>query len=181
MVCTNILRSANAPSAMQMRTVGSKMQFSRRRFSRALQVSVFIGLSGCSSLNEILPNQSLLSPGSEACDSASAECLHKRAARLRTLTSDAAHAWVREVEPPEGYAAGTRLFAYRIAKNTLRCADLAHGLVELQAAHAAYGKPVSGVPMAQAKRTSSLIVQVRSELGHEMRRRCKSGKSSRNQ
>ena len=92
------------------------------------------------------------------------------------LTRDDAHAWVRQVEPLEGYAAGTRLFAYRIAKTKLRCADLAHGLVELQAAHAAYGKPVSGVPAAQAKRTLSLIVQVRSELGHEMRRRCKSRK-----
>ena len=152
--------------------VGAKTQFSRRTFSRALQVSFFIGLSGCSSLNEITPpNLSLFSTGSEACDSSSAECLQKRAARLRTLTSDAAHAWVRQVEPVDGYAAGTRLFAYRIAKTKLRCADLAHGLVELQAAHAAYGKPVSGVPAPQAKRTLSLIVKVRSELSHEMRRR----------
>ena len=155
------------------------MQFSRGTFSRALQVSFFVGFSGCSTLKEMtLPNLPFFSTGSVACDSSSRECLHNRAVRLRTLTSDASHAWVRQVEPVDGYAAGTRLFAYRIAKTKLRCADLAYGLVELQAAHAAYGKPVSGVSTAQAKRTSSLIVQVRSELGHEMRRRCKSRKGT---
>ena len=148
-------------------------------FLRAFQLSfvVVIGLSGCSSLNGIkLPTLSISSTGSQ-CDSSSTECLQRRAARLRTLTSDDAHAWVRQVEPLEGYAAGTRLFAYRIAKTKLRCADLAHGLVELQAAQAAYAKPVPGVSAVQAKRTSSLIGKVRSELGQEKRRRCKSGKA----
>ena len=44
-------------------------------------------------------------------------------------------------------------------------------VVELQTAHAAYGKPVSGVPGAQAKRTRSLIVKARNELNQETRRR----------
>ena len=148
-------------------------------FLRAFQVSLFVGLSGCSSLNGIkLPTLSIFSTGSQ-CDSSSTECLQRRAARLRTLTSDDAHGWVRQVEPLEGYATGTRLFAYRIAKTKLRCAELARGLVELHVAHAAYAKPIAGVSAVQAKRTLSLIVKVRSELGQEMQRRCKSKKGQR--
>ena len=151
-----------------------EMRFSRCKLLTLFLVSLCIGLSGCSSFDMTLPNLSFLSIASVKCDSSSPECLQKRAARLRKMTKDHAHAWVRLVEPLEGYAAGTRLFAYRMTKTRLSCADLAHGFVELQRANAAYGNAVPGVRPAQAKRTKSLIVKARSELGSEMRRRCKS-------
>jgi hypothetical protein len=156
------------------------MQLPRSRLFTVLQVNVLIGLSGCSSLPQMsFPALPLFSTGAVECSSSSAACAEQRAARLRSLVADRTHAWVRQVEPLESYAAGTRLFAYRMAKTKLRCADLAHGVVELQTAHTAYGKPVSGVPAAQAKRTRSLIARTRGELNHETQRRCQARKGQR--
>jgi hypothetical protein len=156
------------------------MQLPRSGLFAVLQVNVLIGLSGCSSLPQMsFPALPLLNTGAVECSSPSADCAEQRAARLRSLVADRTHAWVRQVEPLESYAAGTRLFAYRMAKTKLRCADLAHGVIELQTAHAAYGKPVSGVPAAQAERTRSLIVKARSELNQETQRRCQPRKGQR--
>lgn len=137
-----------------------------------------VGLAGCSTLEVVIPALSSSGAGAE-CEPSSSECVEKRSARLRAMTRDKGYAWVAQPEPAAGYANGTRLFAYRMTRAKLGCADLARALGELKNAGAAYGKPVAGVAPAQVKRTRSLIVRVRGELGFEMHRRCKTASHTR--
>jgi hypothetical protein len=111
---------------------------------------------------------------SKDCDASTPECLEQRSAQLRSMLDDKSHAWVDQPPGPEGYANGTRLFAYRIQRPKLTCRQLTTGIGELARAGEAYGKPVTGVPEPEIPRVRKLVLKVHGELGAEKRRRCRS-------
>lgn len=136
-------------------------------------VTALLGLSGCSSLDIIVPSLALSGGSAAKCDSAVPACVAERVVTLRAMTSDRQHAWIRQIEPPHGYANGTRLFAYRIVRSKLSCDNLTHGLSELRQVRASYAVAVAGLTPAEIKRTKTLIVDVSGELASEWRRRCR--------
>lgn len=155
------------------------MQAFRCTIASLVYVIAVAGLSGCSSLESIVPSLAFSGAGAVQCDSADLACMQQRVATLRAMTSDRQHAWVRQNEPPHGYANGTRLFAYRITRSKLSCDNLAHGLSELRQVRASYTGGVVGVSPAELTRTKSLIVDVSGELASEWRRRCRTASGLR--
>lgn len=142
-------------------------------------VVVAVFLSGCSSIEMLVPSLAISGAGGAGCDSAVPECVRQRVVTLRAMASDRQQAWVGRSEPLQGYANGTRLFAYRITRSSLSCENLALGLGELRQVRTSYADAVPGVPPAMLKRTKSLIVDVHGELTSEWRRRCRTASGLR--
>lgn len=105
-------------------------------------------------------------PDAPACKGA-----EKCAAHLRKLVADPKRSWLGERQGPGAYADGTRLFAYRVLKPKLSCAELAKAYQETSAVL----PELKGETHAATRR---LMAQVDAELRAERRRRCKrAGKS----
>jgi hypothetical protein len=98
------------------------------------------------------------------------ECL----LRLKALVEDPQHQWIGKPQPAAEYAEGIRLFAYRVLRSKLACHELGRALVEIDAAAAAYRRPVPGVTPDQARRVRVLSDEVAKELKAERASRCNS-------
>jgi hypothetical protein len=89
------------------------------------------------------------------------------AAQLKILVSDPVRGWVGQSQSPDGYANGTRLFAYRALKKKLTCDELGRALTEMDAASASPSLQVARYDTAR-----KLMSEVRHELGAERTKRC---------
>lgn len=146
----------------------------------ALVVGILSTVSGCSgqpSLPTLFPQ--LGKPAEEKPPEAKAEpqeppaCkgAEKCAAHLKKLVANPKREWIGKRQSPAAYSDGTRLFAYRVLKGKLTCAELARALQETrEAAPTLQGGEHAG--------TRKLMAQVSAELRAERQQRCKpAGKS----
>jgi hypothetical protein len=104
------------------------------------------------------------SEGSRDADGCSTP--EKCAAELKIMLSDPIRNWVGQQQSPDGYANGTRLFAYRSLRKKLTCDELGRALVEIEAVS----------PSLQAARYEAarkLMSEVRRELSEERTKRCR--------
>jgi len=107
-------------------------------------------------------------PARGACDSA-AQC----SAVLKTMIDSPDRGWIGQRPPPDAYANGTRLFAYRALRRQLTCGELNRAVTELAAASRSLSGPVSGMTPDQLSRTRDLCSQVSGELTREREGRCR--------
>jgi hypothetical protein len=126
-------------------------------------------LSGCTSSGEfsLLGNASsdaeatsLAAPTESACQTPQ-ECT----AQLRVLVDDPKRDWVGQPQSADGYADGTRLFAYRVLRKKLTCGELKRALDDTTAATALL-QPV------RYEKVRTLATAVSRELKAEHGKRC---------
>ncbi len=151
------------------------MQLSPSSTARTLRrtVSVLvIGLGGCSTTQESLSAGPV--GGSTTCVDDSRHCIDQRQAALRAMIADKQRTWVRHPASPATYAAGVRLFAFKIKKKELTCEELTLGFKEASAGPGILrGSGGRGLSTAQIARGTMLAAEVERELGTERRRRCR--------
>jgi hypothetical protein len=92
---------------------------------------------------------------------------------LKTLIENPDRGWIGKPSPPDAYANGTRLFAYRALRKQLTCGELRLAVNELHAVSKTLGGPVAGMAPDQAARTRALCSQVQVELTKERAGRCR--------
>lgn len=92
---------------------------------------------------------------------------------LKALVDSPKRGWVGQQMPPDHYADGTRLFAYRALRKRLTCNELSRAVKEVRAVSKSLNGPMPGVTADQATRTRALNNQVESELAQEQRARCR--------
>jgi hypothetical protein len=92
---------------------------------------------------------------------------------LKTMIDSPDRGWIGQRPPPDTYANGTRLFAYRALRKQLTCGELNLAVNELAAAGRSLNGAVSGMSPDQASRTRALTSQVEGELAREREGRCK--------
>jgi hypothetical protein len=92
---------------------------------------------------------------------------------LKTMIDSPDRGWIGQRQPPDAYANGTRLFAYRALRKQLTCGELSMAVDELSAATKSLGGPVSGMTPDQVSRTRALCSQVAVELSKEREGRCR--------
>jgi hypothetical protein len=107
-------------------------------------------------------------PPRGSCEGA-AQC----GAVLKTMIDNPDRGWIGQRQPPDVYANGTRLFAYRALRRQLTCGELGLAVNELSAASRSLSGPVSGMTPDQASRTRELSSQVEGELTREREGRCR--------
>jgi hypothetical protein len=107
-------------------------------------------------------------PERKGCGSAS-ECK----VVLKSMIESPDRGWIGQPPPPDVYANGTRLFAYRALKKQLTCGELSQAVDELSSVSRKLGGPVPGMSPDQASRTRALSSQVHGELTKERRGRCR--------
>jgi len=107
-------------------------------------------------------------PPRGSCEGA-AQC----SAVLKTMIDNPDRGWIGQRQPPDVYANGTRLFAYRALRRQLTCGELGLAVSELSAASRSMNGPVPGMTPDQASRTRELSSQVESELTRERAGRCR--------
>ncbi len=92
---------------------------------------------------------------------------------LKAMVDSPKRAWVGQKMPPDAYADGTRLFAYRALRKRLNCRELSLAVEEIRAVSKSLNGPIPGMSADQASRTRSLNTQVESELTQERSARCR--------
>jgi hypothetical protein len=107
-------------------------------------------------------------PDRTGCGSA-AECKSV----LKTMIESPDRSWIGERPPPDAYANGTRLFAYRALRKQLTCGELGQAVNELSSVTKTLGDTVPGMSPDQASRTKALSTQVQGELTKERQGRCR--------
>lgn len=107
-------------------------------------------------------------PARGGCEGA-AQC----SAVLKTMIANPDRGWIGQRHPPDTYANGTRLFAYRALRRQLTCGELGLAVNELAATSRALSGAVSGMTPDQVSRTRALSSQVESELTREREGRCR--------
>jgi hypothetical protein len=107
-------------------------------------------------------------PERKGCGSA-AECKMV----LKTMIESPDRGWIGLRPPPDAYANGTRLFAYKALRRQLTCGELSQAVDELSSVSQKLGSPVPGLSADQASRTRALSSQVHGELTKERRGRCR--------
>jgi hypothetical protein len=107
-------------------------------------------------------------PPRTGCDG-TAQC----SAMLKTMIANPDRGWIGQRQPPDTYANGTRLFAYRALRRQLTCGELSLAVSELAATSRSLNGPVSGMTPDQVSRTRHLSSQVESELAREREGRCR--------
>ena len=111
-----------------------------------------------------------------SCVDDSPECIGRRQATLRHMTSDHTRSWVRQPASAEAYASGVRMFAFKTKKKELTCDELAHGRREAEAAPAVLRGPAGkGLTTPQVARGIMFALDVGREVGTEIGRRCRRG------
>ena len=107
------------------------------------------------------------------CYDDSARCKSQRQTALNTLLADSSFQWVNQPVPPEAYASGVRLFAFKKRKKQLNCAQLRRGHLEAKNAKKVLrGRSDNKFTPAQASRGIMLAAEISRELQREIRRRC---------
>jgi hypothetical protein len=92
---------------------------------------------------------------------------------LKTMIDSPDRGWIGQRQPPDVYANGTRLFAYRALRRQLTCGELSMAVDELSAVSKSLGGAVSGMTPDQVSRTRALCSQVEVELAKEREGRCR--------
>jgi hypothetical protein len=92
---------------------------------------------------------------------------------LRTMVEDPDRAWIWRREPPQSLTKGARLYAYRVLRERLTCAELTLALDELVSVMMQFGGPVADVKAETAAFVVDLAFQAWGELSAERDRRCK--------
>jgi hypothetical protein len=88
------------------------------------------------------------------------------AAHLKKLVSDPKREWIGVPQSPEGYADGTRLFAYRSLRKKLNCNELQRAVEDTKAATVSLQEP-------RYARVRILVSDVARELNAEQAKRCR--------
>jgi hypothetical protein len=125
-------------------------------------------LSGCTSPgefswftgNEYTETASLAGPTESTCQTPQ-QC----AVQLKVLVDDPKRDWVGQPQSADGYADGTRLFAYRVLRKKLTCGELKRALDDTTAATALL-QPV------RYEKVRTLATAVSRELRAEHGKRC---------
>jgi hypothetical protein len=113
-------------------------------------------------------NEKLAEPKPSGCGTP-AQC---RSA-LKTMVDSPKRPWVGQQMPPDAYADGTRLFAYRALRKRLKCDELARAITEMRGVSKSLNGPMPGISADQVARTRALNVQVEGELLQERSARCR--------
>ena len=101
-----------------------------------LSIAILFVMSGCSSPDGFALSVGMGADGksADASDANTCPTAEKCAAQLKILVSDPVRDWIGQPQPPDSYANGTRLFAYRALKKKLTCDELGRALAETDAA-----------------------------------------------
>jgi hypothetical protein len=92
---------------------------------------------------------------------------------LKTMIESPDRGWIGQRPPPDVYANGTRLFAYRALRKQLTCGELSQAVDELSTVSKKLGGQVPGMSADQTSRTRALSSQVHGELAKERAGRCR--------
>jgi hypothetical protein len=124
-------------------------------------------LAGCSGMPAELSLFGGISTESPAlgADTGSCPTPEACAAQLRKLVNDPRRDWIGRPQSADGYADGTRLFAYRALRRKLSCSELKVALEDTGAAAQMLQSPQH----VQARALSSAVAR---ELKAEQSRRC---------
>lgn len=152
---------------------------------RAIVVLSALVLSGCSSgssLSGSSPNLLEKMFAMAPSDGEAEKVAEKKSAcgtpaqcrsALKAMVESPKRPWVGQQMPPDAYADGTRLFAYRALRKRLKCDELARAIDEMRGVSKSLNGTVSGISSEQAARTRALNVQVEGELVRERTARCR--------
>jgi hypothetical protein len=113
-------------------------------------------------------------PRTRDADKASCGTAAQCSGVLKTMIDSPDRGWIGKQQPPNAYANGTRLFAYRALRTRLTCNELALAVDEVRAASKSLGRAVPGMTADQLSRTRALSAQVEGELAKERAGRCRS-------
>jgi hypothetical protein len=124
-------------------------------------------LSGCASPGDFSFFTNNDSDNASATASTESNCPTPQicAAQLRTMVDNPKRDWVGQPQSADGYADGTRLFAYRALRKKLTCGELKRALDETTAATALL-EPV------RYEKVRTLATAVSRELKGEHGKRC---------
>jgi hypothetical protein len=95
-------------------------------------------------------------------------------AQLKRMVDGTNRTWVGRAEPPQQFADGTRLFAYRALRPKLNCRELSLALTEIDSSSKKLQDPASAVSPERAERVTALAADVAGELKSEHAGRCSS-------
>jgi hypothetical protein len=131
-------------------------------------IATLLVMSGCSSPDgfALFPGTGADGKSAEASNASTCPTPEKCAAQLKILVSDPVRDWVGRPQPPDSYANGTRLFAYRVLKKKLSCDELGRALAEIEAAAPALQAAGYDAPR-------KLMSEVTRELSVEKDKRCR--------
>jgi hypothetical protein len=102
--------------------------------------------------------------------SAGGSCMNQ----LKRMVDGTNRTWIGRPEPPQQFADGTRLFAYRALRPNLTCRELSLALTEIDSASKRLLDPASAVSSERAQRVAALATDVAGELSSEHAARCTS-------
>ena len=133
-----------------------------------LSSAILFVMSGCSSPDGFALSVGMGADGksADASDANTCPTPEKCAAQLKILVSDPVRDWIGQPQPPDSYANGTRLFAYRALKKKLTCDELGRALAETEAAAPALQAAGYDAPR-------KLMSEVALELRVEKEKRCR--------
>ena len=95
-------------------------------------------------------------------------------AQLKRMVDGTNRTWVGRAEPPQQFAEGTRLFAYRALRPKLNCRELGLALTEINSSSKRLQDPASAVSAERVERVTALAADVAGELRSERAGRCSS-------
>jgi hypothetical protein len=102
--------------------------------------------------------------------SAGGSCMNQ----LKRMVDGTNRTWIGRPEPPQQFADGTRLFAYRALRPNLSCRELSLALTEIDTSSKKVLDPASAVSSDRAQRVAALANDVAGELNSEHAARCTS-------
>jgi hypothetical protein len=102
--------------------------------------------------------------------SAGGTCMNQ----LKRMVDGTNRTWIGRPEPPQQFADGTRLFAYRALRPSLSCRELSLALTEIDTSSKKVLDPASAISSERAQRVAALASDVSGELSSEHAARCTS-------
>ena len=99
-------------------------------------------------------------------------------AQLKRMVDGTNRTWVGRAEPPQQFAEGTRLFAYRALRPKLNCRELGLALTEIDSSSKRLQDPASAVSAERVERVTALAADVAGELKSERAGRCSSSRAA---
>jgi hypothetical protein len=107
--------------------------------------------------------------------SAGGSCMNQ----LKRMVDGTNRTWIGRPEPPQQFADGTRLFAYRALRPNLTCRELSLALAEIDTSSKKVLDPASAVSSERAQRVAALATDVAGELSTEQAARCSAAGGTR--